>query len=245
MRSAYATVTGTVQQQFPSGLQPVGEATISLTSGNNTYTVATASIPTSAKGRYEITNVVPGTYTLSASSKGTSPTTEIITVTAGQVLTQNIQLIQPASISGTVTLDGVKQAGYLVDLYVSTSYPNTVTATATTGADGTYTFTGVDAPQAYVLSVRSPSSGPLATGTIALQPSQSGTLDFPLKSSTTGAATQAASCEQPCPDNSGDHGCAGGQRHRSDPDDRGQCVPERDHDGGQHLCGRPGMSGGR
>ena len=143
--------------------------------------------------------MVPGTYTLSASSKGTSPTTEIITVSAGQVLTQNIQLIQPASISGTVTLDGVKQAGYLVDLYVSTSYPNTVTATATTAADGTYTFTGVDAPQAYVLSVRSPSSGPLATGTIALQPSQSGTLDFPLKSSTTGAATQAAATSNPAP----------------------------------------------
>jgi 5-hydroxyisourate hydrolase-like protein (transthyretin family) len=191
MRSAYASVIGVVRQQFPSGLQPIGEATVSLTSGNNTYTVATASIPIANKGHYVIDDVVPGTYTISASSKGTSPTTEIITVTAGQVLTQNIQLIQPASISGVVTLDGVPQVGYDVDLYVSTNYPNTVTATVTTDATGHYSFTNVDAPQAYVLSVRSPSSGPLATGTIALQPSQSGTLDFPLKSGAPGNTTQA------------------------------------------------------
>jgi 5-hydroxyisourate hydrolase-like protein (transthyretin family) len=192
MRSAYASITGTVRQQGISGLQPRGEATITLTSGSNTYTVASASIPTSNKGRYEIDNIAPGTYTLSASAKGTSPSTEIITVAAGQALSHDIQLIQPASIHGVVTMNGLPAADLEVDLYLSSGYPTTVTATTTTDAHGAYAFSSVDAPQAYILSVRSPTLGALATGTIALQPSQSGTLDFPLKSGTPGATSTPA-----------------------------------------------------
>lgn len=185
MRSSFATVHGTVRQETDTGVQPAGGASISLTSGTNTYAVTSASTPSASVGQYEIGGVVPGTYTMSVASRGTSPSTEIITVTAGQDLSQDVQLIKSASINGTVTQDGQPAVGYLVDLYVSTAYPNTVTETVATDSQGKYSFTDVDAPQAYVVSVRSPNSGPLATGTLALQPSTSGTLDFPLTSSST------------------------------------------------------------
>jgi 5-hydroxyisourate hydrolase-like protein (transthyretin family) len=178
MRSAYAVVRGTVLQRTGNGTDPVGEATISLASGEQSYTITSASTPFRALGSYEVAHVQPGTYTLSASSKGTSPTTVIITVAAGQVLTYNPVLIQPASVSGTVTRDGTPLPGTEVDMYLSSQYPGKVYAQTTTGPDGRYSFTGVDAPQAYVVEARSSTEGPLASGTIVLAASQAGVLNL-------------------------------------------------------------------
>ena len=195
MRSAYAIVKGTVLQRTGNGTDPVGEATISLASGEQTYTITSASTPAGALGTYEVAHVQPGTYTLSASSRGTSPTTVIITVTAGQILTYNPVLIQPASVSGTVTSNGSPLPGTEVDMYLSSQYPGKIYAQTTTGSDGRYLFTGVDAPQAYVVEARSATEGPLASGTIVLAASQAGVLNLAVGTivTTTSSATPTTS----------------------------------------------------
>ena len=192
MRSAYAEVTGTVRQQTGSGTVPVGGATITLASGEQTYTVTSASTPSGELGTYEVGHVAPGTYTLSASRKGTSPTTVIVTVTAGQILVNNPVLVRPASISGTVTSDGTPLPGTEVDLYLSTDYPSKIYAQTTTGPDGDYSFAGVDAPQAYVVEARSNSAGPLASGTIVLAASQAGVLNLTVGTAVTPSTSTPA-----------------------------------------------------
>ncbi len=73
MTSAFAQISGVVSQRSSDGsTAPAGEATVTLTSGSDTYTVTSASEPDSALGSYRVGGVVPGTYTLSVSRRGTA-----------------------------------------------------------------------------------------------------------------------------------------------------------------------------
>jgi 5-hydroxyisourate hydrolase-like protein (transthyretin family) len=178
MISAYATVSGTVRQQGGAGGDvAAGEATVTLASGEATYSVSSASVPAEHLGRYYIGHVAPGTYTMSVVRKGTSPTTVIITVTAGQNLDYNPVLIAPASVSGTVTSAGKPLPGAEVTMYLSSQYPAKVYAQTTADASGRYSFTGVDAPQAYVIEVRD-AAGPSIAKTVVLEASQAATVNL-------------------------------------------------------------------
>ncbi len=178
MTSAFAEITGVVSQRSADGsTAAAGEATVTLSSGSDTYTVTSASEPASATGSYRVGGVVPGTYTLSVSRRGTSPTSIIVTVAAGQTLTQNPVLIPPASITGLVRdRQGISQPGVEVDLFKASEYPAQVSQRATTDASGRYTFAEVDAPQAYVLEVRSSTQGAVGSATIVLAASQAADL---------------------------------------------------------------------
>ncbi|MET0866369.1 MAG: carboxypeptidase-like regulatory domain-containing protein, partial [Nakamurella sp.] len=180
MTSAFAQISGVVSQRDPSGsTQPVGEAAVTLSSGADTYTVTSASEPASAIGSYQVGGVVPGTYTLSVNRRGTTPTSVIVTVVAGQALVYNPVLIPPASITGTVTdQQGNPQGGLEVSLFRSSDYPAQATQRTTTNAAGVYTFADVDAPQAYVLEVRSSTLGALGSATLVLAASQPAVLDI-------------------------------------------------------------------
>lgn len=180
MQSAFAIITGTVTQQAAVGTgSAVGEASVTLVSATDTYAVTTASIPAEQVGRFEIANVVPGTYTLSVARKGTRPTSLIITVTAGQVLRTDPILIPPASLTGTVT-DRVSgpAAGIEVVLYQASQYPATVYQTTTTDSRGRYLFADIDAPQSYVVEIRTPAIGALGSATVALSASDAGVVDL-------------------------------------------------------------------
>ena len=181
MTSAFASISGVVSQRNPNdgSTVPVGEAAVTLTSGADTYSVVSASEPAGQVGAYQVGGVVPGTYTLSASRRGTTPTSVIVTVVAGQSLTYNPVLIPPASITGRVT----DQAGNLmpsleVALYRASEYPVQSVQRTTTDATGTYTFADVDAPQAYVLEVRSSTQGALGSATLVLNASQAAVLNI-------------------------------------------------------------------
>ena len=180
MTSAFAQVSGVVSQRSPDGqTQPVGEAVVTLSSGADSYTVTSASEPASAVGSYQIGGVVPGTYTLSANRRGTTPTSVIVTVVAGQALTFNPVLIPPASIAGTVTdQQGNPQAGLEVVLFRASEYPAQPAQRTTTNTAGAYTFADVDAPQAYVLEVRSSTLGALGSATLVLAASQPAVLNI-------------------------------------------------------------------
>lgn len=180
MTSAFAQISGVVSQRSANGATaPAGEATVTLTSGADTYTVTSASEPDSALGSYQVGGVVPGTYTLSVSRRGTSPTSVIVTVAAGQSLVQNPLLIPPASISGLVIdQQAGPQPGLEVDLFKASEYPAQVSQRTTTDATGRYTFADVDAPQAYVLEVRSSTQGAIGSATIVLAASQAAELNI-------------------------------------------------------------------
>lgn len=177
MRSAFATISGVVSQRGPGGEVAVGEAVITLASGDQTYTVTSASVPSGQLGHYRVGHVVPGTYTMSVVRKGTSPTTVIVTVTAGQNLVYNPVLIAPASVRGLVTSGGKPLPGAEVVMYLSSQYPAKVYAQVTADSSGNYVFEGVDAPQAYVVEVRG-ATGPLVAQTVVLEASQAATLNL-------------------------------------------------------------------
>lgn len=171
--SSTAIMAGTVQQLANAGSStshPLGEATVTLANGTSSYAVTTASLPSTSIGAYQLEGVPPGTYTASVSYGGVSPTSQIVTLTAGQTLAFSPVLQPAASISGKV-VDANGQpvgAGYVVYLYQASQYPSTVYRQTTTASDGTFTFTGLDAPQTYVVEVR-PTKASAPTGSASLQ----------------------------------------------------------------------------
>jgi hypothetical protein len=182
MQSATAIVRGTVMQRelVGTGSHPAGEVQISLISGTATFAVTSASVPTAQAGNFEIDRVPPGTYTLSVNRRGTSPTSTIVTLSAGDIRIYNPVLAAPAVIKGRVlSASGQPRIGWEVRLYQATQYPALVSRTVTTDGKGNYSFSDVDAPQSYVIEVRpTPLSAPLASVTRQIAPSGQLTADI-------------------------------------------------------------------
>lgn len=175
MQPSTAVVKGVITQpQAGSGNAAVGEVTVQLSSGSASYSVITASVPSVDTGRYRIENVPPGTYTVSVSRNGVSPTSTIMQLTAGQVRDYSPVLAAAASLSGTITQNGSPvPAGWYVDLYRSSTYPDTPVRTVRTTATGTFRFDDVDAPEVYVVEARpTRGSAPLGSRTVQLAASE-------------------------------------------------------------------------
>jgi hypothetical protein len=175
MEPATAVLEGTVTQRLAGGAtSPAGEVTVTLSSGTDTYSVTSASVPSALAGHYRFESVPPGTYTLSTSRTGITPTSTIVELAAGDERTYPLELAAAASVSGTVVRPGGEAvpAGWVVELYRSGDYPRTPYLTTTTGPGGTFTFSDVDAPQAYVVQVRR-SSGAAPAGSRTVQVSTS------------------------------------------------------------------------
>ncbi|WGL52106.1 carboxypeptidase-like regulatory domain-containing protein [Nocardioides sp. BP30] len=177
-----AVLYGVVKQKGSTGASAIGEATVQLSSGTSSYTVTTASVPASSAGAYRIEDIPPGTYTVSVSLGGVTPTSSIVKLAAGDVTAYNPKLEPAASITGTVVnaSGATLGPGYVVELYQADAYPNTVYRSTTTRSDGTFSFTNVDAPQTYVIQVR-PTSGSAPTGTTTLQLAASQALNVKVK----------------------------------------------------------------
>ncbi len=163
MRTATGTLSGTVRQQDAAGA-PVaaGNVTVQVASGTVTRTVTTASTPASAVGAYAIDALPPGTYTVTFTRAGTRSVSQLVVVQAGQDATLSPVLVRPASVRGTATRDGNPVAGATVRLFRAADYglagasPVGVT---TTDAGGGYAFDDVDAPQNYLVEVRTVAGG--------------------------------------------------------------------------------------
>jgi 5-hydroxyisourate hydrolase-like protein (transthyretin family) len=173
MQSSTAVVRGTVSQRGAAsdegGPVRTGEVQINLVSGTSSFAVTSASKPDNRLGQFEIDGVPPGTYTLSVNRRGTSPTSTIITLAAGEVRTYNPVLAAPAQLSGVVrTVDGQLRPGWVVQLYLAGQYPTVIARTVTTDSAGRYLLPDVDAPQSYVIEAR-PTASAAAQGSVTRQ----------------------------------------------------------------------------
>ena len=97
--------------------------------------------------------IPPGTYTATFTRAGSATSALLVTITSGLVTEQDVVLAPQASISGQILEDGIARAGSVVRLYKIEEFDTTVLAEVTTGANGRYTFAGLEAPQDYVVAV--------------------------------------------------------------------------------------------
>ena len=117
---------------------------------------------------------------------------------AGQNLAFNPVLIPPASIVGTVRdRSGVPLGGLEVLLFRASLYPAESAQTTTTDAQGRYSFADVDAPQAYVVEVRSNTLGPLGSSTLVLGASEAAVLDITVGPAAQSTPTVVVTVSQP------------------------------------------------
>jgi protocatechuate 3,4-dioxygenase beta subunit len=157
--NALIDLEGWFQLTYPSGIsgtvsdtqtpaQPIADATITYTGANGS-----GSTTSNAGGAYTLSNVRPGTYTVTAAATGfTSPAPQLATVTANTVATANVSLTATSSISGGV-FDTQTPAQPVVGATVTYAGTNgnTAAGTTTTNSSGDFAFSGVS-PRTYTLA---------------------------------------------------------------------------------------------
>ncbi|MGN6599794.1 MAG: carboxypeptidase regulatory-like domain-containing protein [Actinomycetes bacterium] len=204
LRSATAVLLGTALQQAvdlqgtPTGqTSPLGEVSISLTSGSTQYQLRSASWPSDHVGAYEFDRLPPGTYTVSVSTTGTKPTSTILTLNAGDVRTYDPVLAPAASIKGTATQNGAPLAGAEVRLYVASKYPDVPLLVVRTGTDGGYAFPTLEAPEHYVVELDYPAGSPLLSQTVTLKASETRTVNLAARTTSPSTAPSAVPSTAP------------------------------------------------
>ncbi len=161
--AATGAVQGTVREQFidpdtqQQVTQGVGEVSVTLSGGPSTYQTKTASNPASLLGSYSLSSVPPGTYSITFSRTGAASVSYIISVTAGQVTTQDTLIDHPASIIGSVGDASTQQPlpNAEVVLYKASDLL-TPLQRKLTNPSGVYEFDAIQAPDNYVLEFAYP-----------------------------------------------------------------------------------------
>ena len=133
--SAAGVVTGYVTDEEGQG---ISEVTITLSSNHMPETAIT-----DADGHYRIEDLEAGEYSISTrtAQNYVEQSQSGIAVTDGQETVIDLTLRPGATISGSVrTVNGAILAGVTVNVYESLNYYTTVSNSATTGGDGTFTL---------------------------------------------------------------------------------------------------------
>jgi hypothetical protein len=194
-----ATVSGLV---IDAAGNPKPLAGVDLTDGVTTRSVKSANDPA---GRFALTSVPPGSYTITVSFTGATPVVQVVTVQAGETRDLQLQLGQQATLVGRVlAADGSAFPGLEVRLYDPNSFPSTSTNVpkVTTDANGAYSFADIAAPADFVVAVfASPTSvDALDSELVASVPGESVTVpDFrvTVSSGTTSTTPATAATTQP------------------------------------------------
>jgi len=174
--------------------QPINGATVACTAGGITTTATT-----DASGNYTLSNVPPGSYTVTAAASAYNSQSQPVVVSANTLSTQNFSLAPlPGSIGGRLTdsLTGKPVAGGMVS-YAVGGVPTTVAADANGNyaisnlTEGSYSLTA--AAGSYSSLTRSVNVGPggSATSNFALAP-LAGTINGTVTDVSTGKAIAGA-----------------------------------------------------
>ncbi|MBE7162707.1 MAG: carboxypeptidase regulatory-like domain-containing protein, partial [Williamsia herbipolensis] len=187
MHSSTATLVGSVAQPLGGTVcdqdtDALGEATVTLQAGDQTYTTTSASLRPDC-GVFELQNLPPGTYTLSVGAgSGTNPWSKVVTLTAGDTKSVHVTLHRPAYIAGVVkccsggssstAAPGVRP-DWTVFLYPLDDYPGGSPIAVTTDDRGRFEFDDVDAGQ-YILATgpTTDAANAVATKQVTVQPSK-------------------------------------------------------------------------
>lgn len=170
LRASTGTLSGLVEEipvdEDPNdgvtpAQQPVGDVTITLTSGDRTYQTTSASAAPSGAagsvGRYRLTGIEPGTYSVGFSQTGRQSFVALVTIAPEASVVQNALLQPQASIFGIVRdQDSALLSGVVVRLYRTSQFPGTVLRTQNTTAAGRYDFRGLEAPEDYIVTFAYP-----------------------------------------------------------------------------------------
>jgi protocatechuate 3,4-dioxygenase beta subunit len=157
--NALIDVEGWFQLTYPSGIrgtvsdtqtpsQPIADATVTYTG-----THGSGSTTSNSGGAYALSNVSPGTYSVGVTATGfTSPSPQVVTVTANTVATANVTMTAASSISGGVfdTQTPAQPVAGATVTYAGTN-GNTAAGTTTTDSNGGYAFSGVS-PGTYMVA---------------------------------------------------------------------------------------------
>lgn len=184
LTASTAVVSGTVRD--PDG--PAAGVAVELTDGGDvTRTAVSANDPL---GSYLLGGVPPGTYTVTFRRPGAVPKSVLLTLSAGDQRTVDVQLDPQASISGVVsrstgTSTTAPLSGAEVIVYVADQFPTVVAARVVTGADGSYVLPDLAAPEQYIVEFAFPEGAlPQKSLTITLNAGEqrtgvNATLDLP------------------------------------------------------------------
>jgi protocatechuate 3,4-dioxygenase beta subunit len=164
------TVSGTVTD-LATGL-PIEDAHVEAILND----VVIALAHTDSFGNYSLTELAPGSYTISAEATNYQTRTIGATVSAGMTTTVNLALqSNPGTVSGTVTdaTTGLPIAGVTVEIH------SDITLSTLTDPSGNYTITGLP-PGAYVMHAHADDYQTAVTGVI-VQSDQTATVNFSLQ----------------------------------------------------------------
>jgi hypothetical protein len=145
---------------------PIGQITVTLSSGTTSYQLTSASASSSTPGAYEFDHVQPGTYTVSFTRIGGVPTSQLVILKAGVHSMVNPLLAAAASVVGYVFRANFPNppppalAGAEVRLFRADQYPSGPSRVVTTDSTGFFKFDNVDAPQSYVVQFAFPPGSP-------------------------------------------------------------------------------------
>ncbi len=165
MKAAQASISGRVTQTTQGGgAVPAGNVQVTVSSGSQQRVVYTASEANGsvAVGDYVVDGLDPGTYTVTFTRSGTRANSKIVVLTAAQQLDLPMLLEAPAGIEVTVRhAGGGSVAGLAVLLYRASEYGTAAqpVLVGTTDASGAYDFVDVDAPENYIVEVRTTVDG--------------------------------------------------------------------------------------
>ncbi|MFT4658255.1 MAG: hypothetical protein ACJAXA_000766 [Candidatus Aldehydirespiratoraceae bacterium] len=148
-------VQGRVFERDISGdLRPVPRATVTLSDGATVFTFPTAHEPA---GAFEFGAVPPGSYTLSGSRIGTESAVIIVAVSPTQALEPfDLVLGAQASVVGRVVdlVGSPVTTPKVVRIFDPNRFPNAgALAEVTTDNLGEYVFSGLGAPESFVIAV--------------------------------------------------------------------------------------------
>ncbi len=177
LTSAYGSISGMVRDTSD---QPVGNVTVTLSGNGVTLKTTSATDPA---GVYELHRIPPGTYSLSFARGGSAPTALLVTVSAGEVITDlDAELVARASLSGKVLSynnnNPIPLPFAVVRLFLQEDYPSgEPTRLAVTNSAGEYTFDELEAPNVYVLDYAVQGDDPETSQQRAVQAGETITLD--------------------------------------------------------------------
>ncbi len=137
--------TGAIEGQVTDAIngQPLGGATVEVKQGG----VVVATLLTDPSGLYNADDLLPGSYTVTASHPGYQTKTVGAIVVSGMTTTVNIALDPlPGTIAGNVS-----NGGPIANASITISNSNGIVGNAVTDANGDYSVSGL-APGSYLVS---------------------------------------------------------------------------------------------